>query len=89
MARTKQRVLDDRRSAEERAAAAAARRAAMMKAARILSTQEAEALPPVKRPRTSRSIEESSDESSDESDSSDESGCVPVCRVYPAESPRP
>ena len=52
MARTKQRVLDDHRSSQEAAAnaRAARRRAGIRKAARVLSSQEVAALPPVKYP---------------------------------------
>ena len=62
MARTKQTVLDDHRSAQQ--AAAAAGRSVRhipfnIKAARILSSQEVAALPPVKRARSSQSEEDS------------------------------
>ena len=53
MARTKQRVLDDHRSAQEKAAPAARgarKRAGILKAAHMLSSQELNALPPVKYP---------------------------------------
>ena len=69
MARTKQTVLDDHRNAQ-RAAAAAGRSVRKhiplnIRAARIMSSQEVAALPPVKRPRSSQE-EESSDTDDDE-----------------------
>ena len=61
MARTKQRVLDDHRSAQQAAAAGRKRhRPLNIKAARIMSSQEIAALPPVKCACSSQS-EESSD----------------------------
>ena len=69
MARTKQTVLDAHRSAQQ-AAAAAGRSVRKhiplnIKAARIMSSQEVAALPPVKRARSSQS-EESSDTDDEE-----------------------
>ena len=61
MARTKALVLEDR-AARDRAAGASARRSAgLVKAARILSTQEVEALQPVRQPARAPSEDEDSE----------------------------
>ena len=69
MARTKQSVSDKHRSAQQAAAAAGRgvckRGPINIRAARILSSQEVAALPPVKRARASQS-EESSDTDDEE-----------------------
>ena len=62
MARTKQTVLDDHRSAQQAAAAAGRsvrkRGPINIRAARIMSSQEVAALPPVKRAHSSQSEED-------------------------------
>jgi hypothetical protein len=65
MARTKQMVLDDR-SAKQKAADRRRRRAGIAKAACILSTQELDALPPVKQPAHARAPSETEDDSAAE-----------------------
>ena len=68
MARTKLRVLQDHLTAKQKASAAersARRRAGMRKAVRILSSQEVEALPPVKYPPP-RALSETEEDSETE-----------------------
>ena len=71
MARTKARVLQDHLTAKQKAAAAERskrRLAAMRKAARILSSQEFDALPPVKYPARAPSDTEEDSETEPEED---------------------
>ena len=77
MARTKQRVQDDHRSAQQAAAAAGRsvckRGPINIRAARIMTSQEIAALPPVKRARSSQSEEDS--------DTDDEEVSTPPCHT--------